>query len=51
MRLFTGSSFVLAVVGLIALVGSAGGGIGGMVLLGLVVLWWRRVRDRERTGL
>lgn len=37
-------------VALVALVGAAGGGIGGCVLLGLVVIWWRRARDRGHTG-
>lgn len=51
MRLVTGSSVVALGVGLVALVGALGGGVGGLILLGLVVAWWRRAGDRERTGL
>lgn len=49
MRRVTVSSVLVAVVGLVALIGAAGGGVGGLILLGLVVTWWRRAGDRERT--
>jgi hypothetical protein len=42
MRRVTASSAVAILLGLVAIAGAVGGGVGGLVLLGLVVVWWRR---------
>lgn len=42
MRIVTSSHLVAIAVGLVAIVGAVGGGVGGLVLLGLVATWWRR---------
>lgn len=46
----TTGNTLLVLLGLVAIVGAVGGGVGGLVLLGLVVIWWRRAGDRGHHG-